>query len=357
MADDTTITIGGNTLSGWTEERITRRIEGCPNDFDLALTERYPGEADAFVIQGGDPCTVSIGDDVVLTGYVDRYARSYSAGDHKVSVSGRGKTQDLVDCSAEWPTGQISGANVLEIATKLAKPYGITVTCLGDPGPAIPQFNLTLGESAYDIIERICRYAGLLAYEGTDGNLILANTQSTQAASGFTEGVNVQAAHVLSAMDQRFSAYVCFLMSMDVLEDSGQGGNQFASVPDINVPRHRLTYLIAEAGGGGQDICAKRAKWEAARRWGRGYSAQIIGDSWRDSAGALFAPNTQVPISLPNLKLDGVTWTIGEITYRRGMDGTTVEATCMNPSAFTPEPILLQPTFMDVNTSPTTPAT
>jgi prophage tail gpP-like protein len=291
---------------------------------------------------------VKAGSDKLITGYVDRFIRGYDGRRHTVSVSGRGKTQDLVDCSAEWPTGQITGSNVLQIAQKLSMPYGIKVSCIGDPGTTIPQFNLTLGETAYDIIERICRWVGLLAYEDVDGNLILANTQTTKAANGFTEGDNVLSAHVVDAMDQRFSEYDAELLSLDVLGDAGQGGNLIGKATDPNVLRHRLTYLIAEAGGGGQDVCLKRAKWEAARRAGRGRNAAIVTTGWRDSAGTLWTPNTVAPISLPNLHLDGVTWTIGEVTYRQGAGGKTAELVQMDPSAYQPEPILLQPQFLDV---------
>ena len=104
-----------------------------------------------------------------------------------------------------------------------------------------PQFSLTIGETAFDIVERICRYAGLLVYEGADGDLILATAQDTTAASGFTEGQNVQAAHVLSASDQRFSKYIVFQLATDFFGDVGDGTNLVFVAPDPNVPRHRQT--------------------------------------------------------------------------------------------------------------------
>jgi hypothetical protein len=65
----------------------------------------------------------------VITGYVDRVIGTLDARQHSVTVTGRSKCQDLVDCSAEWPGGQIVGSSVLEIARKLAEPYGISVEC------------------------------------------------------------------------------------------------------------------------------------------------------------------------------------------------------------------------------------
>ena len=94
------------------------------------MTERFPGEADGVVVKPGDPCTVKIGDDLVITGYIDRYHPSITPTGHTVTITGRGKCQDLVDCAAEWPNCQIIAASAFEIAPKLAAPYGITVTPL-----------------------------------------------------------------------------------------------------------------------------------------------------------------------------------------------------------------------------------
>ncbi|HZR87898.1 MAG TPA: hypothetical protein VFB02_13900 [Bradyrhizobium sp.] len=346
---DLVLTVNAKAISGWTEMRVTRGIERCPSDFEVALTERYPGQAQPAVINPGDSCTVTIGGDLVLTGYVDDYEPGYDAQGHTIRIRGRGKCQDLVDCSAEWPTGQISGASALAIAQKLASAYlNLTVTA-PDPGPAIPQFNLSLGQTAYEIIERICRYAGLLAYEGADGNLVLGAVGATKAASGAEEGQNVQSAVAPRSMRERYSEYDAFLMSAEVTGDVGYGGNLIGSAKDPNVPRHRLKYIIAEAPAGGQDVAQKRATWEAARRAGRGNRVQVTVDSWRDSAGVLWTPNTLVPVNLPALKVTNETWTLGEVTYLRdGPLGTRAELTLMPPAAFMPEPILLLPVIAGV---------
>ena len=353
MTDDVTVTVAGVALSGWTDVRITRRIDGCPNDFDVGLTERYPGEAAAFLVHPGETCTVAIGADVCITGYIDRFVRSYDRNAHNLTITGRGKTQDLVDCSAVWPGGQIVGTNAQDVASKLAGVYGITVTTLGDNlGPSIPQLNLVHGETSWDIIERTCRYAGLLAYEATDGNLVLANSQDIPASSGFTEGVNVQRARVTSSMDQRFSQVDTYLMSMDTLDDTGQGGNLKATATDPNVPRFRKLDVIAEAGGGGLDVAIKRGLWEVARRFGRSFVVQVTCDTWRDSAGVLWTPNTVAPVALPALKFVESTLLIGQVEYRRnGAEGTTTTVTLMPPEAFQPQPILLQPTRPDAPAS------
>ncbi len=349
MTDDLTLTVGGRAISGWESVRVTRGVERCPSDFDISLSERYPGEAAALVVQPGDACTVSIGGDPVITGYVDRFHPSITASSHTIRVTGRGKCQDLVDCAAEWPNGQITGSSALQIAQKLAEPYGITVRATqADVGPQIPQFNLILGETAFEIIERVCRFRGLLAYELPDGSLFLTQVGTIAAASGFTQGQNIQEASVEYSMDQRFSEYEALLQSVDVFHDTGDGGNLLGLAPDAGVNRHRRMVIIAEAGGGGVDVCIRRASWEAARRAGRAFQLTLTADSWRDAAGTLWTPNTLVPLSLPSLKLPPKSWVIGDVTYKLDENGTTADLVIMPSDAFLPQPVLLQPYWADV---------
>ncbi|MEO6920526.1 MAG: phage baseplate assembly protein [Collimonas sp.] len=353
MDDDLTLTINDRVMAGWTDIRVTRGIERCPSDFDIGLTELYPGDASAFVVQEGDSCQVKIGGDLVITGYVDRFIPSVSEGQHAIRVVGRSKCADLVDCSAEWPGGQISGSSVLGVAQKLAHPYGISVSATADVGLPIPQFNLNLGETPFDIIEHICRYSALLAYDDTDGNLVLSRVGTVQAGSGFTLGENVQSASIAYSMDQRFSEYKAFIQSMDVTSDLGDLGNLIAIATDANVLRPRRRFIIAESGDSDFTVAKKRVEWEAVRRFGRSNQLHLTTDSWRDKSGQLWTPNTLARISLPRLKLLDANWIISEVTYSRNEEsGTTADLVIMPPEAFFPQPVLFQPAPADVPANP-----
>lgn len=354
VLDELTLQAGGREISGWEEVRVTRSIERCPSDFEIVMTELYPGEPDIVTVQPGDECSVRLGDDVVLTGYVDRVAYSLAAGHHVTTVIGRSKCADLVDCAAEWPGGQIMASDALGIAQKLAEPYGITVTAPGSKGVRVQQFNLMLGESAWEIIERVCRFGALLAYDQPDGNLLLTEAAQVTAGSGFVEGDNVQACTMTTSMDQRYSIYTCVMQSMDRTKDLGEGGNLLAFAGDQGVPRHRPRVIISEAPSGGQDFAQKRVTWEANRRIGRAAQLNVVADSWRDRAGKLWTPNTLVPLALPSMKCGSEAqkelWLITEVSYRRdGQNGTVAALTIMRPEAFLPMPIIQLPTKAELN--------
>lgn len=348
IPDDTvSLVVNGQVITGWTDVRITRRCEGIPNDFEVGLTALNPTDGSAVVAYAGQPCAVKVGKDTVITGYIDRDTNAGGPDGHRLGIIGRGKCADLVDCAAKCPGGQISGATALQIASKLAEPYDITAYQLGAVAEyPIPQFNLNLGETAQEIIDRICTYSALLYYEDEDGDLVLARAGTSTAASGFGYGVNVQEWSVTNSMDQRFSDYLCALVSIAPLTEEANTDNIFYTAHDQNVGRPRNMYLIAESVSGSQELCERKATWEASRRAGRGTSVTVLADSWRDSGGALWAPNTLVPVSLPGLRLgDPATLCISEVTFIIDNDrGKVAQVTLLPPAAFQLQPIQIQPT-------------
>lgn len=349
--DDTYFRSNTRNITGWTNIRVTRGIERVPADFEIEFTEPYPGR-NQVVVQAGDECRVYLGSDLVLTGYIDRYIPSFDKTNHTIRISGRSKSQDLCDCSAKWEGMQFLNSPILLIAQRLCAVYGIKVRLDPDAnqGDPIEQTNIFASEPIYDVLELLCRFRALLMYDDPDGSLLLSGIRKKHAASGFTEGINVLSASAMYGMDGRFSDYDALRMNMDMLSDVGEGGNLIAHVSDPGVPRFRYKVIISEQVAGGAEVAAQRAKWEMARRYGRAFQVKLTTDSWRDSAGALYEPNTLVPLDLPGLKMrEPQTWLISEVTYKRDENGTTADLVIMPPEAFYQQPILLNPVAPDIN--------
>lgn len=332
-------------IAGWESIRVTRGIERVPCDFSLTMSERRPGAA-AVIVKPGQKCTVDIGSDRVITGYADRFYNSITSGTHTISVTGRGKCQDLTDCSAVWQGGQFENMNVLQVAQKVAAPFGIKVTCAA-PGEPLAPINLIPGESPLSIIAKQCQIRGLLAYEGADGNLILSRTGKRKAAGGIALGVNVEAATLSLTMDQRFSEYVVINQGALAVQELKIGPDVFA-FKDPLVPRLRPKYLLVENQDAEYVVAKAKAQWEMNRRLGRAHVLSVTVSSWRDSAGRLWEPNTLCHLSLDRLGVVDKTWLIGEVTYQRDSSGTHAQLTLMPPQAFDVQPVLYQPIYLDI---------
>lgn len=354
-------TSNARTISGWTSVSMSRGIERCPSSFVVNFTEPFPG-ASQVLVQPGDEVEVYLGTDLVLSGFVDRYIPSYNKTEHSIRIEGRSKCQDIVDCSAKWPGMQFVNTPLFTIAQQLCAIYGVKVVIAPGTvqGAPITYQNIIPGESVYAILERLCRFRALLLYDQPDGSLLLASggTQTDNpaaapigtatAASGFQEGVNVLAASALFSMDGRFSDYDALYQGLDTYQDIGNGGNLIAHVTDAGVPRFRYTAIISENVAGGAVVAEQRAIWEMNSRVGRSFQVRLTTDTWRDSAGTLWTPNTLVPIDLPSLKLQPKTWLISDVTYKRDQNGTTADLVIMPPEAFYQEPINLFPVAPDI---------
>ena len=367
---DLTLIANNQAISGWETVRVTRGIERCPNDFDISLSEPFSkNDTDTVVVQPGNSCQIKIRNDAVITGYIDKYVPFITPTTHGIRITGRGKCQDLVDCAAEWPGGQISESSVLTIAKKLASVYpglnasasdGVLNVSASDYVQSteanqtmlIPKQNVIIGETAYELIERLCRFRGYLAYELPDGSLYLSQVGTIPAASGFEQGQNVQQASFEMSIDRRYSSYECYYNSLQIYNDIGFNVFPYYSSTDTSVLRNRKMKIVMEGGALGQQVCMQRANWENARRVGRSNVLTLTTDSWRDSAGTLWTPNTIVPISLPALKLQQVNWVIGDVTYKRDTNGTTADLVLMPPGAFLPQPINLPQGLRELQGAP-----
>ena len=343
--DDTlTLTVGNQVLTGWQRVSVTRPHAAIPASFDLEVTEKYP-TGPSLNVQPGQPCTVKIGTDLVLTGYVDRYAASIAPGAHSIRISGRSKSEDLVDCSAvigdmsQQGFQQINGTT-LAIIRKLGMPYGINVQSTAGEGVTIPQFYILLGETPWEIIDRITRYSQMIVYDMPDGSIMLAEVGTTSMASGFSIGDNVEQGDVNFSMDGRFSEYEGHLTS--VLTFGTEAGvntpNIGKIIRDDGVPRFRKRYVISEQFIQDHDIVSERAVWEMNRNKGRSYQFNVTCDSWRDSAGKLWEVNKLAPIQASALKLDNASYIIASVTYQRDENGQHGILQLMPPEAFLTEP-------------------
>lgn len=355
MSDELTLEVGGRSISGWDQIRVTRSIERLPSDFSLSLMDYYPGSDEKQLVTPGDPCVVRLGADPVVTGYIDRWSTLIGPSRHEVHATGRGKCQDLVDCSAIWPNNVIENATPLQIAQKLASPYGITVGTDVTNLQNVPQFSLNWGESSQEVIDRMMRWAALLYYDLPDGSLWLTRVGTRQAASGVAVGRNIQSAWYDSACDARYSEYTGISMpTTAVVEVSA--GDGYASVtlatatdPQIARQRYRNLVLLIESTLNTYGAAQQYINWEMNRRFGRSRVLHVTVDSWRDTDGKLWEPNTLIPVTAPQLNLDNDAWLLGEVTFQKDERGTTAEMMLMPPQAFMVEPYQFYSNIMELN--------
>jgi prophage tail gpP-like protein len=336
--DEVTLITGGKIWSGWTEVTVSYAMEMAAGAFEFITTERWPGQQAVKGIQPGADCTVKIGDTIVITGHVDSVEPEYDSGRHQVTIKGRDAAGDLVDCAAVSNSGQWNSAAPLDIAKAICGPFKVPVSTKLDLGAPPQYFRLQFGETAWEAIERLARYLGVIAYSTGLGTLEFVQSGSGGTAAAVKLGDNILAARANYDFKGRFSEVMVIGQSggSDITSPSLCAG-QIATAKDPNVTRYRPKVVMAEMVTEGGNL-QQRANWEVAVRAGRSRRAEVTVQGWRDADGNLYSTNTLIHIDDAFLGLKGVYLVAGaDFTVSEG--GRITKLTLMPPQAFNPMPV------------------
>ena len=337
--------IGEHLHEGWQSAQVTRSIETATGTFSMELSERDPGVSTPRQIRPGDACAVSLDSDVVITGFIDSVGVNYNAHAHAITVAGRDRTADLVDCSASGKPGEWHDERLEAIAAQLAAPFGITVTTGPGVNTGVPfeRFRVEEGESAWEAIERACRFRGVLPLSDGRGQLVLGRPERKRAAVELVHGENIISASTFIDWTNRFSDYRLLGQQpgSDFLTGS-EAAHVIGNAVDRGVNRFRPLTILAEQGLTDAEAL-ERIEWEASVRSARARTAGIIVQGWREIPGGdLWEPGRLVVVSDPWLGLERellISAVRQSITER----GTITTLQLYPEGAFLPRPVREQP--------------
>jgi prophage tail gpP-like protein len=325
--------VKGGIFSGWERMEIKTGIEQIAGTFQLDITERWPGQDTPTPIMPGFDCEVLLDGATVITGYVDSSDLSYDENSHTVSIAGRDKTGDLVDCSAVYKTGQWANRDLFQIAVDICKPFKINVIKQADVGaPFSHGFSLNDGERAFEALDRMARMRAVLLVSDGLGNLIITRAGQQRVATDLVEGVNIKRAQGKFDWKERFRQYVIkgqHRVTDGETVDAAAGPSGKAA--DTVITRYRPLLVLAEDQGHIASL-AQRAEWEKNVRIGRANRATITVQGWSHADG-LWRPNSLVRLRSPMLYAD-IDLLIAQVTYKLDSNGTTTELELCRPEAF-----------------------
>lgn len=329
---DVQLKVNGSIYGGWKSMRLERGMEQCAGVFELGITELWADLIESREISPGDECTVLLKETTVITGFVDEMTFAYTDTTHDLSVRGRDKTGDLVDCSAIKPAGQWTGRKLEQIAADLCKPFGIKVITETDTGKPFPRFALQQGESVFEAVERMARIRAVLVTSDGKGNLVFTRASTKRVATVLELGANIKEANATLSFKDRFSKYILKGQAAGGDFFSGKAASQIkAEATDPRVTRYRPLIVVSE----GQDIAASlkdRVKWEASVRAARSNDISITVQGWTHADG-LWEPNTLVYVRDSWTRLDAELL-IKKVSYRLDSGGTFTELTLTSADAY-----------------------
>lgn len=331
--------IDGKSYGGWTRVEIQRGIEQIAGGFVLQLTSRYPGADEPMQFREGLPCQIRLGEDLVLTGYIDIFETDDTDTSSIVRVEGRCKTGDLVDCSAIYKSGQWRNVKLEQIVADIARPFGITVAVAPgtDTGDVFKRFALEEGEKAFEAIDRACRLRAVLVVSTPEGNLLITTASTVRAGVALVEGVNMKKFNSKHSWRERHSEITLKgQVPGDDQEFGAAAAHLKATAKDEEIDRYRPLVVIAEHGTSSKSL-TDRAKWEVNVRMGRGKRGGCTLVGWRTGKdgqeGPLWRENTLVPVTSTRMYLDMDLLIVG-CTYQLTEQGKNIELVFARPEAF-----------------------
>ena len=352
---DLTLRIDGFNVSGWTSIQVVRSLDAIADTFDLALTTRLSSTPPPVEIEEGGACEVFYGEELVLSGYIDRVDLSYNATSTTLGVSGRSKAGDLVDCSAVRPGKLTAGSwkqtPVLRIAEDLCDPFGIAVKSDVGELPKERFFKLQEGETVFAALARLAKDYGLRVVSSSDGTIRFTRTGVlTYSDVAIQNGVNVIAGGLTRDASERFSDYL-FKGQLSPTDEVPQTScNTAHTAHDDGVTRYRPILIESDeqvrdhlgqfTGGKAKKPLQLRAEWERNTRAGKSKQLSYevcdpddLSLSWEMGRYGLWEPNVIVSVKDDFLGIDGQ-YLVTSVTLVRDDNGTRTSLALTAPEAY-----------------------
>ena len=300
MSNTVTLRTDGRLFTGWTSVSVTRSIESVAGYFELGVN--VPPGTDLSGLAPGKAFTLEIDRQIVCTGYIDSRRRQMTADSMKITVTGRDKTADLIDCAAVYRGGQWKKRTLEQIARDLCAPYGVTVRWeLSDKESAasFPSFTLDHSETVYEALVRASRARGVLMTSNAAGELVFSRAAST-ATDELVLGENLLTLDFEEDFRDRFSEYTV----KGYARANGAEGDDIdaksivsrkGTATDSDVTRYRPIIIIADSKITAKDAQA-RALREQRRRLAKSITFEAEIDGWTRRDGQLWMPNLLVTI-------------------------------------------------------------
>lgn len=323
-----TISVGGNTYMSHIECQVSAAFNEAAREFQFTVAAELGASATNAIFAIGTEVTISAGGDQLLAGHVDVREPTFAARRAEISVSGRSKSGDLVDGSAEHDTGQFEDKDPLEIAQEISKDYGAKWET-DQKLEKIEQYQITPGESCFRCIEKLTRQQGLTIAGTPEGNAKITKAGSERNGP-LLEGGNIYSGTAHHNGKNQYSKII-----VRGQRPFGHGDDNLeieAQLEDGTVKRHK-TIIIVQDEDTTKERAEKRAKNRRNRAAGNALKATITTQGFRDDAGKIWTPGALTYIESPFLDISQ-DMLIEKVVYRQSEGGSFATLSLVDPRAY-----------------------
>jgi prophage tail gpP-like protein len=322
------ISAGGGNYTAFEEISVKAAFNEAARSFEFTVAAELGASATNAIFTVGTEVSISANGDLLLTGHVDSREPSFAARKAEINVSGRSKSADLVDGSAEHETGQFKDKDPLEIGQAVSSEYGAKWES-DQQLEKVDQYQLTQGESCFRCVEKLARQQGMTITGTPEGNAKITKAGNDRNGA-LIEGQNILSGTAHHNGSNRHSKII-----VRGQRPFGHGDENIeieAKEEDGAVKRHRAIIIIQDEDTT-KDRAKKRAKNRKNRAAGNALKATISTQGFRDDGGKLWTPGALTYTESPFLDISQ-DMLIESVTYQQSDRGSIATLQLVDPKAY-----------------------
>lgn len=209
--------IDGKTIDRWNRAQLDHDMGELAASFEFVVhdDDRAKGAwvwttppGDAEPMNWGRQAEVTIDGKTWLKGWIDDVCSDAGEQGGFVTISGRDKTGDLVDCPPD-PRGKHEYKNIKleEFAKKLCAPFGIYVKCDVDTGPPLDKATVEAGETVISCLAKYAKQRAVIITSDRVGGILITRSGKEKAIDEIHFPGNVTRVRATFSGRERFSDY------------------------------------------------------------------------------------------------------------------------------------------------------
>lgn len=335
------IQIDGTRYDAWTELQVRKSLDQFSHGWTATYVDRWAPRREPWAILPGLTADLSLAGETLVTGYVTQSSWRVSEGQYQASIGARSLTGDLVDCAPfADASGQIRNATLENLIRQICLPFGILVQDDSGDTREFKKFDIELGESAFDAIDRACKSRGVLPQTTGLGEIRLLK------ADQFSRSVELPADYAHArAMDyteeSRHSDY--YVLGQHPGDENFKAAavvDQSGLAQDGQIERWRPLVIMTDAPVSAEDLAAQ-AKWERNVRAGRSETVRYTTAHVLAPDGKPWEPGLLCKMNDTILRVTG-TLILRAVSWSWSDRGPSVELELTRPEAYSQSEIPLR---------------
>lgn len=331
--DEVAVLINGRRFRFWDRIRVIRALDtmdvvefGAPWEVDV------PGMKESFRPFQYSDIEVTVGGVSLFTGTAVSVVPVQEAAQRIITVSGYSLPGVLQDCTApasSFPL-EFNDQGLREIAETLCKPFGLAVDFQGDQGDVFERVALEAEQKIFDFLADLAKQRNLIIASTPDGKLLFWNGVETGSpVARLVQGFSPLLSITPFFSPQDYYSSITGIRSVII----GSEGTQFT------VPNARLLGVIRpitfSVGDTTEAGLTKAVEAKAGRMFGNMASYTVKVNTWRDSFGELWKPNTIISVHASGAMIYGeYKFVIRTVEFNRTSREETASLNLVIPGSF-----------------------